>query len=140
MVHWYHREQWGPPEGERPAHGNYAAGRPNRSIKVPTLVVFGDADEYLLPSNFFGLEAFIRDLSVCRVAGGSDWILDEFLSWSQAESWRSCTKDGRSLARAEHDAGVAGGWACACRPRRAPVPGRPLLRHEPPSRTRAAPS
>ena len=47
------------------------------TVKVPTTVLWGDADTALPPSLLDGLEAFVSPLHVQRVAGASHWIVHE---------------------------------------------------------------
>ena len=46
-------------------------------VHVPTLVIWGDRDEALLPGNLNGLEAHVSDLTVHRVPDASHWIVHE---------------------------------------------------------------
>ena len=47
------------------------------TVKVPTLVVWGERDPYLLTGNLEGLEDFVPDLKVERVSDGSHWVVHE---------------------------------------------------------------
>ena len=47
------------------------------TMRVPTTVLWGDADAALLPSLLDGLELFVRDLDLQRVAGATHWIIHE---------------------------------------------------------------
>jgi pimeloyl-ACP methyl ester carboxylesterase len=47
------------------------------SVKVPTLVIWGMDDEFILSSNLKGLDAFVPDLKVIEVEGASHWIIHE---------------------------------------------------------------
>ncbi len=47
------------------------------TVKVPTTILWGDADTALPPSLLDGLEAFVSPLLVQRVAGASHWIVHE---------------------------------------------------------------
>lgn len=46
-------------------------------VKVPTLVIWGEADQALLPGNLDGLEQHVVDLRVVRVPDASHWIVHE---------------------------------------------------------------
>ncbi len=46
-------------------------------VRVPTLVLWGEKDPYLLPGNLDGLEEFVSDLTVRRFPDGSHWIIHE---------------------------------------------------------------
>lgn len=47
------------------------------TVKVPTLVVWAEADSALLPGLLDGLEAFVPHLRVVRVPGATHWIVHE---------------------------------------------------------------
>ncbi|MBQ0958016.1 alpha/beta hydrolase [Ideonella sp. 4Y11] len=47
------------------------------TVRVPTRVLWGEADRALPPSLLGGLEAFVPDLTVERVPGASHWIVHE---------------------------------------------------------------
>lgn len=47
-------------------------------IRVPTLVIWGMKDDALLPQNLDGLERFVPDLTVERIADGTHWVVHEF--------------------------------------------------------------
>jgi pimeloyl-ACP methyl ester carboxylesterase len=46
-------------------------------VRAPTLVIWGERDEALLPGNLDGLEAHVSDLSIVRVPDASHWIVHE---------------------------------------------------------------
>jgi pimeloyl-ACP methyl ester carboxylesterase len=46
-------------------------------VRVPTLVLWGEKDPYLLPGNLDGLEKFVPDLTVRRIPDGSHWVIHE---------------------------------------------------------------
>jgi pimeloyl-ACP methyl ester carboxylesterase len=48
-----------------------------RAITVPTLVIWGERDRYLLRGNLDGLEAYVKNLTVRRVPDASHWIVHE---------------------------------------------------------------
>jgi epoxide hydrolase 4 len=77
MLGWYRKEGWGPAEGLTPAHGNYASECPSLIIPSRTLVVYGNTDKYLHPDNFKGLDAYVPDLTLTCIEGGSHWLMDE---------------------------------------------------------------
>jgi len=77
MVGWYQKEGWGPAEGATPAHGNYVQEVSPLVVKTETLVIYGDADQYILPGNFEGLDTYVSRLTLIKIAGGSHWMLDE---------------------------------------------------------------
>ncbi len=46
-------------------------------VEVPTLVIWGERDQALLPGNLDGLEAHVPTLTVHRIAEGSHWVVHE---------------------------------------------------------------
>lgn len=71
------------PSGTQTAIGTQAAQeRPSRdlnalTVRVPTLVIWGEQDRALLPGNLDGLEQFVPDLTVKRIPDGSHWVIHE---------------------------------------------------------------
>lgn len=47
------------------------------TVRVPTMVLWGDADTALPPALLAGLEAFVSPLELRRVTGASHWIVHE---------------------------------------------------------------
>jgi pimeloyl-ACP methyl ester carboxylesterase len=77
MVAWYHKEGWGPAEGDTPAYGNYVREQPSLVISQPTLVIYGDQDKFLHVNNYVDLQRWVKRLDIHVIAGASHWILDE---------------------------------------------------------------
>ena len=46
-------------------------------VEVPTLVIWGERDQALLPGNLDGLEAHVPALTVHRITEGSHWVVHE---------------------------------------------------------------
>jgi len=46
-------------------------------VEVPTLVIWGEKDRYLLTGNLDGLKAYVPNLIIERVPDGSHWIIHE---------------------------------------------------------------
>jgi pimeloyl-ACP methyl ester carboxylesterase len=46
-------------------------------VRVPTLVIWGERDEALLPGNLDGLDAMVEDLRIERIPDGSHWVIHE---------------------------------------------------------------
>jgi pimeloyl-ACP methyl ester carboxylesterase len=46
-------------------------------VRVPTLVIWGERDEALLPGNLNGLEEMVSDLRIERIPDGSHWVVHE---------------------------------------------------------------
>jgi pimeloyl-ACP methyl ester carboxylesterase len=50
-------------------------------VRVPTTVLWGEADHALLPGLLTGLEAWVPDLRVHRLPEASHWIVHEQPEW-----------------------------------------------------------
>lgn len=48
------------------------------SVAVPTLVIWGMKDRYLLPQNLDGLGDFVPDLTIHRIAEATHWVFHEY--------------------------------------------------------------
>jgi pimeloyl-ACP methyl ester carboxylesterase len=46
-------------------------------VTVPTLVIWGDDDRFLLPGNLRGLEQWVPRLHIERIADASHWVVHE---------------------------------------------------------------
>jgi pimeloyl-ACP methyl ester carboxylesterase len=46
-------------------------------VRVPTLVIWGERDSALLPGLLDGLDEYVTDLTVKRIADGSHWVVHE---------------------------------------------------------------
>jgi pimeloyl-ACP methyl ester carboxylesterase len=46
-------------------------------VRVPTLVIWGERDQALLPGNLDGLEDHVQPLQIVRIAEGSHWVVHE---------------------------------------------------------------
>jgi pimeloyl-ACP methyl ester carboxylesterase len=47
------------------------------TVRVPTLVIWGEKDKWLLTGNLEGLEKYIPNLTVKRIPDGSHWVIHE---------------------------------------------------------------
>ena len=47
------------------------------TVEVPTLVVWGERDRWLLVGNLEGLETYVPNLTVKRIPDGSHWVIHE---------------------------------------------------------------
>ena len=79
-----YREAWNQPGALTAMLNYYRAmflGQSDEAIKnvlpFPVLVVWGEADRYLLPGNLQGLEQFMSDLTLVRLPGVSHWVAAE---------------------------------------------------------------
>jgi pimeloyl-ACP methyl ester carboxylesterase len=46
-------------------------------VNVPTLVIWGEKDKYLMTSNLTGLEQYVPELKIKRIPDGSHWVIHE---------------------------------------------------------------
>jgi len=47
------------------------------TVAVPTLVIWGEKDKYLLTGNLEDLEKYVPDLTIERIPDGSHWVIHE---------------------------------------------------------------
>jgi epoxide hydrolase 4 len=76
-LNYYRAAHAGPPAGPEQPPEELAAQLQALRIEVPTLVIWGERDPYLLAGNLDGLEQFVPELTVCRVPDGSHWVIHE---------------------------------------------------------------
>lgn len=74
MLNYYRATQLGSFTGDS---DDTTAASPANMITVPTLVIWGEKDTYLLPGNLEGLEQYVTNLTVKRVPDASHWIVHE---------------------------------------------------------------
>ena len=79
-LNYYRAAQIGPPPpgAQPPLESPLAAGSAaDWTVRVPTLVIWGEKDTALLPANLDGLERFVPNLSVKRIPEGTHWVIHE---------------------------------------------------------------
>lgn len=82
-LNYYRAARVGPPANDAAPSGDAAAPPPlppglsSLEVRVPTLVIWGEKDPFLLPGNLDGLEEFVPDLTVKRVPDAGHWIVHE---------------------------------------------------------------
>jgi len=76
-LNYYRAAHAGPPAGPEQRAEELAAQVKALRIEVPTLVIWGEKDPYLLTGNLNGLEQYVPDLTVRRVPDGSHWVVHE---------------------------------------------------------------
>jgi epoxide hydrolase 4 len=76
-LNYYRAAHAGPPAGAERQSEELAAQIKALRIEVPTLVIWGEQDPYLLTGNLNGLEQFVPELTVRRVPDGSHWVVHE---------------------------------------------------------------
>ena len=77
-LNYYRASPLAPPS---PEHGilpeNFRTDPALFSVRVPTLVIWGEQDQALLAGNLEGLDEYIPDLTIRRIPEGSHWIAHE---------------------------------------------------------------
>lgn len=68
-LNYYRAMPMGPPAAGAPI--------PNMNVMVPTLVIWGERDPYLLTGNLDGLEAYVPRLTVKRIPDATHWVVHE---------------------------------------------------------------
>jgi pimeloyl-ACP methyl ester carboxylesterase len=76
-LNWYRASPLYPPSPADPGAARLALEAKDFMVRVPTLVIWGEADRALLTGCLEGLEACVPDLRVVRVPGASHWIIHE---------------------------------------------------------------
>jgi pimeloyl-ACP methyl ester carboxylesterase len=77
-LNYYRAARLGPGSSEgKQLTGNYAADPSSLIVQVPTLVIWGEQDPYLLPDNLKGLEEFVPNLTLKRIPNGTHWVIHE---------------------------------------------------------------
>lgn len=81
-LNYYRAARVGPPApasagGDDNGSGNFAVDPTKLTVKVPTLVIWGEKDTALLTGNLEGLDQFVPDLAIKRIPDGSHWVIHE---------------------------------------------------------------
>jgi pimeloyl-ACP methyl ester carboxylesterase len=77
-LNYYRAARVGPPSRDgAPATGTLGVSGADMTVRVPTLVIWGERDHALLTGNLRGLERFVPDLTVTRVPDGTHWVIHE---------------------------------------------------------------
>jgi epoxide hydrolase 4 len=76
-LNYYRASPLRPPQSASDAIHTLALPPEMTTVRVPTTVLWGDADDALPPPLLDGLEAFVPDLDLKRVAGASHWLVHE---------------------------------------------------------------
>jgi pimeloyl-ACP methyl ester carboxylesterase len=75
-LNYYRAARVGPPvDGKRDSLAIGAT--PDLTVRVPTLVIWGEKDTALLTGNLDGLDQVVPDLTIERVPNGSHWVVHE---------------------------------------------------------------
>jgi len=77
-LNYYRANHVGPPAGkDAPSTGNFAVDPAKLTVKVPTLVIWGEKDTALLTQNLDGLDQFVPQLTIKRIPDGTHWVIHE---------------------------------------------------------------
>lgn len=76
-LNYYRASPLRPPAASHDALATLALPPEAVTVRVPTTVLWADADTALLPSLLDGLDAFVPDLRVVRVPGATHWVVHE---------------------------------------------------------------
>ncbi len=76
-LNWYRASPLRPPEAASDAVNTLDLPDALVRVRVPTTVLWGEADHALLPGLVEGLEAWVEPLTLVRVPGASHWIVHE---------------------------------------------------------------
>lgn len=66
-----------PPPGTPPPASELVLDVKALTVRVPTMVIWGERDAALVPANLDGLDEFVPDLTVRRVADANHWIVHQ---------------------------------------------------------------
>ncbi|MEW6207403.1 MAG: alpha/beta hydrolase [Acidobacteriota bacterium] len=76
-LNYYRAARIGPPSGEGEEARSFASDISSLIIRVPTLVIWGEKDTALLAGNLEGLDEFVENLTIRRIADGTHWVIHE---------------------------------------------------------------
>jgi pimeloyl-ACP methyl ester carboxylesterase len=76
-VNYYRASPLYPPIGDDPGAGRLNLDPKDFAVRVPTLVIWGDRDQALLPALLDGLETMVPALTVQRLPDCSHWLAHE---------------------------------------------------------------
>jgi pimeloyl-ACP methyl ester carboxylesterase len=76
-LNYYRAARVGPPSSAAEPPIALPSDLPSLTVKVPTLVIWGEKDIHLLAGNLEGLEGFVPDLTVLRIPDGTHWVVHE---------------------------------------------------------------
>ena len=77
-LNYYRANKVGPPAPNGQAStGNFAVDPTALTVKVPTLVIWGEKDTALLTGNLEGLDQFVPQVTIKRIPEGTHWVIHE---------------------------------------------------------------
>ena len=78
MLNYYRASELHPPGPGDPGVDTMLATPDAWRVDVPTRVIWGEQDGALLPGLLDGLDAFVPNVDICRIAAGTHWVAHEF--------------------------------------------------------------
>jgi epoxide hydrolase 4 len=76
-LNYYRASKAGPPSGTGDEASGMKMNFPSLDVKVPTLVIWGEKDTYLLTGNLNGLDQFVPSVRIERVPDATHWVVHE---------------------------------------------------------------
>ena len=76
-LNYYRSSPLYPPTPEDPGASAIKIDPERVIVRMPTLVIWGEADSALLPSLLDGLEQYVPNLTLKRIPNGSHWVIHE---------------------------------------------------------------
>src|SRR5580658_7864713 len=79
-LNYYRAARVGPPQPdstEGGSSGNIAVDPAKLTVRVPTLVIWGEKDTALRVENLDGLDRFVPELTIKRIPEGTHWVIHE---------------------------------------------------------------
>jgi pimeloyl-ACP methyl ester carboxylesterase len=77
-LNYYRAARVGPPARDGgPVTGTVGEFAGDTTVRVPTLVLWGERDRALLTGNLDGLEHYVPDLTIRRIPDGTHWLVHE---------------------------------------------------------------
>ncbi len=76
-LNYYRASPLYPPSVDAPGASAVQIDPQRVTVRMPTLVIWGDADTALLPSLLDGLEQYVPNLTLKRIPDGSHWVIHE---------------------------------------------------------------
>jgi pimeloyl-ACP methyl ester carboxylesterase len=82
-LNYYRANRVGPPppgqagDEKQSSSGSFGGDPAALTVKVPTLVIWGEKDTALLTSNLDGLDQFVPQLTIKRIPEGTHWVIHE---------------------------------------------------------------
>jgi len=77
-LNYYRAARVGPPARDgAPVRGTVGELAGDTTVRVPTLVLWGERDRALLTGNLDGLERYVPDLTIRRIPDGTHWLVHE---------------------------------------------------------------